>query len=165
MGYAVYKAEDFIATSDMTIGYNNHLNKYTGTYITTVADRIRGKYNFGYKRNAPRLAKEIITLPAPPMVPPTGTIWKTICATSKVGKSSPISATSSTAPNLGSVCCNTVATQITLQPLPSAGAFSYPHPHQIKSTPKTDRSRHRSQQPQYFCAVKSQLLTASIPRT
>ncbi len=64
MGYAVYKAEDFIATSDMTIGYNPHLNKYTGTYIITIADRIRGKYNFGYKRNAQRLAKEIITLPA-----------------------------------------------------------------------------------------------------
>lgn len=66
MGYAVYTAEDFIATSDMTIGYNYHLNKYTGTYISTVADRIRGKYNFGYKRNATRLAKEIITLPATP---------------------------------------------------------------------------------------------------
>ena len=66
MGYAVYKAEDFIATSDMTIGYNDHLNKYTGTYITTIADRIRGKYNFGYKRNAQRLAKEIITLPVAP---------------------------------------------------------------------------------------------------
>ncbi len=66
MGYAVYKAEDIIATSDMTIGYNEHLNKYTGTYITTIADRIRGKYNFGYKRNAQRLAKEIITLPATP---------------------------------------------------------------------------------------------------
>ena len=63
MGYAIYKAEDFIATSDMTIGYNEHLNKYTGTYITTIADRVRGKYNFGYKRNAQRLAKEIITLP------------------------------------------------------------------------------------------------------
>ena len=66
MGYAVYKAENFIATSDMTIGYSKHLNKYTGTYITTIADRIRGKYNFGYKRNAQRLAKEIITLPATP---------------------------------------------------------------------------------------------------
>lgn len=66
MGYAVYKAENFIATSDMTIGHNDHLNKYTGTYITTIADRIRGKYNFGYKRNAQRLAKEIITLPVTP---------------------------------------------------------------------------------------------------
>lgn len=64
MGYSVYKAEDFIATSDMTLGYNEHLNKYIGTFITTVADRIRGKYNFGYKRSASRLAKEVLTLPA-----------------------------------------------------------------------------------------------------
>lgn len=63
MGYAVYKAEDFIATSDMTLGYNDHLNRYTGTFITTIADRVRGKYNFGYKRSANRLYKEIITLP------------------------------------------------------------------------------------------------------
>lgn len=63
MGYSVYKAEDFIATSDMTLGYNENLNKYVGTFITTVADRIRGKYNFGYKRSATRLAKEVLTLP------------------------------------------------------------------------------------------------------
>ena len=63
MGYSVYKAEDFIATSDMTLGYNDHLNRYIGTFITTVADRIRGKYNFGYKRSSTRLAKEIVTLP------------------------------------------------------------------------------------------------------
>lgn len=63
MGYSVYKAEDFIATSDMTLGYNKHLNKYIGTFITTIADRVRGKYNFGYKRSANRLSKEIITLP------------------------------------------------------------------------------------------------------
>lgn len=63
MGYSIYKAEDFIATSDMTLGYNEHLNKYTGTFITTIADRIRGKYNFGYKRSSTRLAKEILTLP------------------------------------------------------------------------------------------------------
>lgn len=64
MGYSVYKAEDFIATSDMTLGYNSHLNKYNGTFITTIADRVRGKYNFGYKRSANRLAKEIIALPS-----------------------------------------------------------------------------------------------------
>lgn len=63
MGYSVYKAEDFIATSDMTLGYNRHLNRYTGTFITTIADRVRGKYNFGYKRSSMRLSKEIITLP------------------------------------------------------------------------------------------------------
>lgn len=63
MGFSVYKAEDFIATSDMSLGYNKHLNRYTGTFITTIADRIRGKYNFGYKRSASRLAKEVLTLP------------------------------------------------------------------------------------------------------
>lgn len=63
MGYAVYKAEDFIATSDISVGYNRHLNRYTGLFITTIADRVRGKYNFGYKRNGLRLSKEILTLP------------------------------------------------------------------------------------------------------
>lgn len=64
MGYSVYKEEDFIASSDITLGYHEHLNKYTGTFITTIADRIRGKYNFGYKRSAQRLSKEILTLPS-----------------------------------------------------------------------------------------------------
>ena len=64
MGYAVYKEEDFIATSDISVGYNELLNRYNGMFITTIADRIRGKYNFGYKRSAQRLAKEILTLPA-----------------------------------------------------------------------------------------------------
>lgn len=66
MGYSVYKEEDFIATSDITVGYNKNLNKYNAMFITTVADRIRGKYNFGYKRSAQRLAKEILTLPVTP---------------------------------------------------------------------------------------------------
>ena len=60
MGYSVYKGEDFIATSDISVGYNEHLIKYNGTFITTIADRVRGKYNFGYKRSANRLAKEIL---------------------------------------------------------------------------------------------------------
>ena len=66
MGYSVYKAEDFIATSDMTLAYSEHINKYTGMFITTIADRIRGKYNFGYKRSATRLAKEVLSLPVTP---------------------------------------------------------------------------------------------------
>ena len=63
MGYAVYKVEDFIATSDMSIGYSPELNRYTGLFMTTVADRVRGKYNFGYKRSGERLKKESILLP------------------------------------------------------------------------------------------------------
>ena len=63
MGFSVYKAEDFIATSDISVGYADFLNKYVGLFITTVADKVRGKYNFGYKRNETRLKKEKMLLP------------------------------------------------------------------------------------------------------
>jgi hypothetical protein len=63
MGYSIYKKELFIATSDITVGYNPFLNRYIGTFITTVADKVRGKYNFGYKRSTRRLKKEKILLP------------------------------------------------------------------------------------------------------
>ncbi len=63
MGYSVYKAEDFIATSDITAGYAPFLNRYTGTFITTVADKVRGRYSYNYKRSDTRLKNEMIQLP------------------------------------------------------------------------------------------------------
>jgi hypothetical protein len=63
MGFSVYKAEDFIATSDITVGYSEKLNREIGLFITTIADRARGKYNFGYKRSDTRLKKEKLKLP------------------------------------------------------------------------------------------------------
>ena len=63
MGYSVYKKEPFIATQDISVGYNENLNQHNGMFITTIADRIRGKYNFGYKRNQQRLESEILQLP------------------------------------------------------------------------------------------------------
>ncbi|MCG1064164.1 restriction endonuclease subunit S [Staphylococcus epidermidis] len=64
MGYSIYKKEDHIATSDITNGYNNHLNKYNGQFISTMSNLVRGKYNFGYKRSLTRLKKEQIKLPS-----------------------------------------------------------------------------------------------------
>lgn len=64
MGYSIYKQEPFVSTSDISLGYNPNLNRYTGTFITTIADQVRGKYNFGYKRSGTRLKKEILLLPA-----------------------------------------------------------------------------------------------------
>ncbi|MDU6791830.1 MAG: restriction endonuclease subunit S [Anaerococcus sp.] len=64
MGYSIYKKEDFIATQDISVGYNTNLDRYNGMFLTTIADRVRGKYNFGYKRNQIRLENEILTLPA-----------------------------------------------------------------------------------------------------
>lgn len=63
MGYSVYKKESFIATSDVTVGTSKHLNEYNGKFITTIADRVRSKYNYYYKRSAKRLKAEILTLP------------------------------------------------------------------------------------------------------
>lgn len=63
MGYSIYKRESFIATQDISVGYNENLNEYSAKFITTIADRVRGKYTFGYKRNQARLKKEILTLP------------------------------------------------------------------------------------------------------
>ncbi len=63
MGYSVYKAESFIATSDISVGYSPLLTRFSGMFITTVADGVRGKYNFGYKRSGNRLTKEKLLLP------------------------------------------------------------------------------------------------------
>ena len=66
MGFAVYKAEDFIATTNMALGYAPFLDRYIGMFITTVADKVRGKYSYNYKRNEERLKKEVIQLPVTP---------------------------------------------------------------------------------------------------
>ena len=63
IGYSVYKSEQFIASSDITIGYSDKLNRYTGLFITTIADTVRKKYNFNYKRSEKRLSKEYLNLP------------------------------------------------------------------------------------------------------
>ena len=63
IGYSIYKSEPFIASSDLTIGYSNKLNRYSGAFITSIADTVRGKYNFNYKRSEKRLAKELLNLP------------------------------------------------------------------------------------------------------
>lgn len=63
MGFSIYKAESFIATSDISVGYSKVLNREIGLFITTIADKIRGKYNFGYKRSDTRLKKEKLQLP------------------------------------------------------------------------------------------------------
>ncbi len=62
-GYAVYKHEDFIANFHVILGYADFLNRYTGTFITTCADKVRGKYNFNYARTLERLKREMIQLP------------------------------------------------------------------------------------------------------
>ena len=63
VGYSIYKSEDFVGSTTIKVGRNPKLNKYNGLFITTVADTVRGKYNFGYKRNETHLKAETLQLP------------------------------------------------------------------------------------------------------
>lgn len=63
MGLSIYKAEAFIGSTTVKAGRNEHLNKYIGMFITTIADKVRPKYNFGFKRNTKHLKNEILILP------------------------------------------------------------------------------------------------------
>lgn len=64
VGYSIYKAEDFIGSTTVKVGRHPRLNRYNGFFITTVADTVRSKYNFGFKRNTFHLKKERLLLPA-----------------------------------------------------------------------------------------------------
>lgn len=62
VGYSNYMDRDFIATADVVVGYNDHLNKYIGLFLVTVIDLERPKYSFGRKWKT-HLAETEIKLP------------------------------------------------------------------------------------------------------
>ena len=62
-GYAIYKHESFISTSDVIFAYASWLNKYNGLFITTCSDMSAEKYSHGYKWTKERLLKSGIMLP------------------------------------------------------------------------------------------------------
>jgi len=68
VGFANYMNQDFIGTADLTVGYNEHLNKYVGMFLVTLLDLERPKYSFGRKWSA-RISDTIIRLPAKNNVP------------------------------------------------------------------------------------------------
>ena len=63
VGYSVYKKEDFIASTSVALGYADFLNEYVGLFITTVADKVRGRYSYNYPRSEARLRREQLMLP------------------------------------------------------------------------------------------------------
>lgn len=62
-GFAIYKAERFISTSDVLYGYADWLNRYTGLFFVTAQDMIEQKYSHGYKRNRIHLSGDKVMLP------------------------------------------------------------------------------------------------------
>ena len=65
-GYAIYKKEPFISTSDVIYGYAKWLNQYTGLFFVAAQDMIENKYSHGYKRNAQHLKGDRVMLPVLP---------------------------------------------------------------------------------------------------
>lgn len=63
IGLSIYRSTDFIGSVDVKVGRSAHLNRYVGTYMTTVADTVRPHYSFGYKRTMQRLMNESLFLP------------------------------------------------------------------------------------------------------
>ena len=49
VGYSNYMNTDFIGSTTLTVGYNQHLNKYVGLVLVTLLDLERPKYSYGRK--------------------------------------------------------------------------------------------------------------------
>ena len=62
-GYAIYKQEPFVSTSDVIYGYASWLNPFTGIFFVAAQDMIENKYSHGYKRNAHHLRGDRVMLP------------------------------------------------------------------------------------------------------
>ncbi len=62
-GYAIYKREKFVSTSDVIYGYASWLNEYTGLFFVSAQDLIKSKYSHGYKRNQQHLRGDKVMLP------------------------------------------------------------------------------------------------------
>lgn len=62
-GFAIYKMEPFISTSDVIYGYANWLNLDTGLFFVAAQDMIEAKYSHGYKRNQQHLRGDRVMLP------------------------------------------------------------------------------------------------------
>lgn len=62
-GYAIYKQEPFISTSDVIYGYADWLDEDTGLFFVVAQDMIEAKYCHGYKRNKQHLRGDKVMLP------------------------------------------------------------------------------------------------------
>lgn len=63
VGYCLYQPKDFIGSSTLVAGYNNHLNPYTALFLVTILDMERYRYSFGRKYNKNAILNSKIKLP------------------------------------------------------------------------------------------------------
>lgn len=63
-GYSLYQPQKFIGMNGkISCGYNTHLNKYIGLFISTILDMDRYRYFFGRSWTGDRLKQSKIKLP------------------------------------------------------------------------------------------------------
>jgi hypothetical protein len=63
VGYSTYQEDDFIGSTTLSMGRNNHLNKYNALFLITLLDKERFKYSFGRKWNGEKLKNTKLGLP------------------------------------------------------------------------------------------------------
>jgi hypothetical protein len=63
IGYSLYQPYDFIGSSTLVVGYNEHLNKYNALFLVTILDLERYRYSFGRKYNKSAIAMTKVKLP------------------------------------------------------------------------------------------------------
>ncbi len=64
VGYCLYQPVDFIGSTTLIAGYNEHLNPYNAAFIVSVLDQERFRYSFGRKYKKEVIANTKIQLPA-----------------------------------------------------------------------------------------------------
>jgi len=64
VGYSLYQPVDFIGSTTLIAGYNEHLNPYNATFLVTILDQERFRYSFGRKYKKEIIANTKIQLPA-----------------------------------------------------------------------------------------------------
>ncbi len=63
VGLTLYKQRRFIPHKNVFVGYNEKLNKYNGLFISTIYNKQRFVYSYGYGLNRLRVEKRKIYLP------------------------------------------------------------------------------------------------------
>lgn len=64
VGYAIYQPDDFIGSTTLIAGYNEHLNPYVAMFLISIFDKERYRYSFGRKYKKKVIENSQILLPS-----------------------------------------------------------------------------------------------------
>ena len=64
VGYCLYQPVEFIGSTTLIVGYNEHLNPYNAAFLVSILDQERFRYSFGRKYKKEVIANTQIQLPA-----------------------------------------------------------------------------------------------------